>query len=200
LTGNKKDETPFDFWTECNKKSYVEMIRKAKKSEDTVSDKDLVYFPWNQVEDDYTQKIIHFTYVFQIFVFMQVFNQINARKLGEREFNVFQGIFLNPFFMLITVLTVVIQVFLVEYGGRPVKAYPLNLNDNYICLALGAGELIWGIFLKFLPVKLFQCVKMNDAPMTEEEFARSTRSVMKGGKNKNSTSKKSTKSDAYQNI
>ena len=102
--------------------------------------------------------------------------------------------------MFITILTVVVQCFLVEFGGRPVKAYPLNLNQNYICLALGAGELFWGIFLKFLPVRFFQCIKMNDSPMTEEEIAKSTRSMMKGGKNKNSTTKKSSKSDSYQNI
>jgi hypothetical protein len=176
------------------------MIIEAKKLEITASVNDVVYFPWDQEDDAYTQKIIHFTYIFQIFVFMQVFNQINARKLGEKEFNVFQGIFLNPFFMFITILTVGVQIFLVEFGGRPVKAYPLNLNQNYICLAMGAGELFWGIFLKFLPVRFFQCIKMNDSPMTEEEMAKSTRSMMKGGKNKNSTSKKSSKSDSYQNI
>lgn len=197
---SNKDVPTYDFWTACNKDTYVNMIIEAKKLEITASVNDVVYFPWDQEDDAYTQKIIHFTYIFQIFVFMQVFNQINARKLGEKEFNVFQGIFLNPFFMFITILTVGVQIFLVEFGGRPVKAYPLNLNQNYICLAMGAGELFWGIFLKFLPVRFFQCIKMNDSPMTEEEMAKSTRSMMKGGKNKNSTSKKSSKSDSYQNI
>jgi magnesium-transporting ATPase (P-type) len=128
LTVKSKTETAYDFWTECNKDSYVDMIKEAKKLDKTLDDSKVVYFPWTQKEDAYTQKIIHFTFVFQIFVFMQVFNQINARKLGEKEFNVFQGIFLNPFFMLITVLTVGVQIFLVEFGGKPVKAYPLNMH------------------------------------------------------------------------
>ena len=79
----------YDFWTACKKDTYVDMIIKAKELEATASINDVVYFPWDQKDDDYTQKIIHFTLVFQIFVFMQVFNQINARKLGEKEFNVF---------------------------------------------------------------------------------------------------------------
>ena len=41
---------------------------------------------------------LHFTFIFQSFVFMQVFNQINARKLFEGEFNVFEGIFKNKMF------------------------------------------------------------------------------------------------------
>jgi len=35
-----------------------------------------------------SQKLLHMTYVFQIFVFMQVFNQINARILTA-SFNIF---------------------------------------------------------------------------------------------------------------
>jgi len=73
-----------------------------------------------------TQKCLHFTYVFQSFVFMQVFNQINARKLELGEINVFEGIFRNMLFIYITIFTFVIQMAMVEYGGAAVKSYPLN--------------------------------------------------------------------------
>ena len=33
----------------------------------------------------------HFTMFFNIFVFMQVFNEINSRKLKREEINVFDG-------------------------------------------------------------------------------------------------------------
>ena len=39
---------------------------------------------------------------------MQLFNQINARKLGDRDFNVFAGFFNNKLFLFIAVLTFVI--------------------------------------------------------------------------------------------
>lgn len=51
----------------------------------------------------------HYTIVFNTFVLMQLFNEINARKIhGER--NVFEGIFNNPIFCSIVFGTFVIQV------------------------------------------------------------------------------------------
>jgi Ca2+ transporting ATPase len=52
-----------------------------------------------------TEKAHLYTIVFQAFVFMTLFNQINARKLGSRDFNVFAGFFNNWLFLLITVIT-----------------------------------------------------------------------------------------------
>lgn len=60
-----------------------------------------------------TQKLLHFTFVFQIFVFMQLFNQINARKIEEGELNVFSGFFSNCMFVSITIVTVLVQVLMV---------------------------------------------------------------------------------------
>jgi len=70
---------------------------------------------------------------------------------------------------------------LVEIGGRIVKTYPLNLTQNGICLAVGSGELIWGLFLKFLPLSLFQCINFDEKPMTEEEEAKSLKGRLKSG-------------------
>merc|ERR1711981_691219 len=64
-----------------------------------------ILFPWDQAAGSYTQKALHFTYVFQIFVFMQIFNQINARKLKEDEINVFAGMLNNRWFNIIMVVT-----------------------------------------------------------------------------------------------
>lgn len=105
--------------------------------------------------DFYTQKIIHYTYVFQTFVFMQIFNQINARKLEEHEINVFSGFFNNMLFIYVTFLTIIIQMAMVEYGGDFVKTYPLNREQNMQCLLIGALELLNGLILKFLPLKWF---------------------------------------------
>lgn len=46
--------------------------------------------------------------VFQAFVFMQLFNQINARKLGDKELNVFTGFFNNGLFLFVAGITFVI--------------------------------------------------------------------------------------------
>ena len=51
----------------------------------------------------------HYTIIFNTFVMMQLFNEINARKIhGER--NVFHGIFSNPIFCTIVLGTFAIQV------------------------------------------------------------------------------------------
>ena len=51
----------------------------------------------------------HYTIIFNTFVMMQLFNEINARKIhGER--NVFDGIFANPIFCSIVLGTFAIQV------------------------------------------------------------------------------------------
>jgi len=64
-----------------------------------------------------TSKLLHFTYVFQIFVFMQLFNQFNARLLELGEFNIFAGVFRNLIFVFITLLTFAVQIVMVEVGG-----------------------------------------------------------------------------------
>lgn len=59
----------------------------------------------------------HYTIVFNTFVMMQLFNEINARKIhGER--NVFEGIFNNAIFCSIVLGTFVVQVSRFLEGGR----------------------------------------------------------------------------------
>lgn len=102
-----------------------------------------------------TEETKLFSFVFNAFVFMQVFNQINARKLEAGEWNVFSGIFENIMFLVIVVLTIAVQLAMVEYGGRMVKCWPLNMYQNLICIGLGAGELIWAFVVKLIPETVF---------------------------------------------
>jgi hypothetical protein len=64
-----------------------------------------------------TAKCKLYTMVFQSFVMMQIFNLINARKLGDREFNVFHGFFNNFRFLFIFLLIFGAQVFICQNGG-----------------------------------------------------------------------------------
>ena len=76
--------------------------------------------------DDPTEKLHHYTIIFQAFVFMQIFNQINSRKLEKDEYNVFENFCNNPFFFLVLVLTVVIQTLMVIFGGKAIQTIPLS--------------------------------------------------------------------------
>jgi len=62
------------------------------------------YSPNQFVMGDTTQKVLHFTFVFQIFVFLQLFNQINARKIEEGELNVFTYFFSNAAFIIVWII------------------------------------------------------------------------------------------------
>jgi hypothetical protein len=47
-----------------------------------------------------SQPSVHFTIVFNVFILMTLFNEINARKIHD-ERNVFAGITRNPYFIVI---------------------------------------------------------------------------------------------------
>lgn len=94
-------------------------------------------------------KVKHYTIIFNSFVFMQLFNEINSRKLGEREFNVFSGFFNNILFLVILIFTVLVQIAMVQYGGQPVRTVPLEWNEHCICIAIGASTMIISNFYYF---------------------------------------------------
>ena len=110
------------------------------------SDRELEHFMWNNVNG------YHFTIFFNIFVFMQVFNSINARKLQKEELNVFTGILGNWLYILIQSIIIVGQIILVTFGGRAVRTHPLSLKQHAICLCISAMTLVWGFIIKLLPI------------------------------------------------
>jgi len=102
------------------------------------------FYMTNQGEMIPTCKTLHYTMVFNTFVFMQVFNQINARKLGDREFNVFSRFFNNWLFLLIMIIIIAVQVLMVQYGGKPLRCVPLTPVQHGYCIAVGAFSLFIG--------------------------------------------------------
>lgn len=96
-----------------------------------------------------TERTLHYTMIFHTFVMMQVFNEINARKLGAKEYNVFKRFFSNWLFLFVVILTIVIQCVLVQYGGKPVRAVPLTYTQHGICIGIGALSLIQGTVISY---------------------------------------------------
>ncbi|XP_056381256.1 plasma membrane calcium-transporting ATPase 2 isoform X4 [Hyla sarda] len=100
----------------------------------------------------------HYTIIFNTFVMMQLFNEINARKIhGER--NVFDGIFRNPIFCLIVLGTFAIQIVIVQFGGKPFSCSPLQLDQWMWCIFLGIGELVWGQVISSIPTSRLKFLK-----------------------------------------
>ncbi|XP_072847529.1 plasma membrane calcium-transporting ATPase 3 isoform X2 [Pogona vitticeps] len=117
----------------------------------------------------------HYTIIFNTFVMMQLFNEINARKIhGER--NVFDGIFGNPIFCSIVLGTFAIQIVIVQFGGKPFSCSPLNAEQWLWCLFVGFGELVWGQVIATIPTSQLKCLKeAGHGPgkdeITDEEMA-----------------------------
>uniref|UniRef100_A0A8C5DT84 Calcium-transporting ATPase n=1 Tax=Gouania willdenowi TaxID=441366 RepID=A0A8C5DT84_GOUWI len=100
----------------------------------------------------------HYTIIFNTFVLMQLFNEINARKIhGER--NVFDGIFSNPIFCSIVLGTFAVQIVIVQWGGKPFSCAPLNVEQWLWCLFVGVGELLWGQLIATVPTERLPCLK-----------------------------------------
>jgi len=138
-----------------------------------------------------------YTIIFQTFVFLQLFNQINSRKLGEREFNIFASFFNNWMFIAITIVTFAIQIVIVEFAGRYMRAVPLNMEQNLYCAAIGASCLVYGIFVKFVPARWFAWIKLEETEMEAVEEQQSLKASLRksttrrfGGSKRSNTSRR----------
>ncbi|XP_075065487.1 plasma membrane calcium-transporting ATPase 1 isoform X2 [Mixophyes fleayi] len=117
----------------------------------------------------------HYTIVFNTFVMMQLFNEINARKIhGER--NVFEGIFNNLIFCSIVLGTFIIQIVIVQFGGKPFSCTELTVDQWLWSVFLGMGTLLWGQLVTTIPTSRLKFLKeaghgTHKDEIPEEELA-----------------------------
>ncbi|CAH1417734.1 unnamed protein product [Lactuca virosa] len=90
------------------------------------------------------------TIIFNTFVFCQVFNEFNSRKLEKR--NVFQGLHKNRLFIGIITVTVALQIVMVEFLKNFADTEKLNWGQWGICIAIAALSWPIGWFVKLIPV------------------------------------------------
>uniref|UniRef100_A0A1I8GWH9 Calcium-transporting ATPase n=1 Tax=Macrostomum lignano TaxID=282301 RepID=A0A1I8GWH9_9PLAT len=84
----------------------------------------------------------HFTAIFNAFVMMTLFNEVNARKIHDQR-NVFSGLQRNIIFVIIWLTTFALQVIIVQVGGMVFRTRGLDLSHWLWCLCFGAGSLVW---------------------------------------------------------
>lgn len=96
---------------------------------------------------------VKITIIFNTFVLCQVFNEINARSIGD-SMNVFHGVFRNPLFVSILVFTLIAQYYIVTYGGKQfVGTVPLDKSQWIKCILLGSLSLTVGGIMRLVPVR-----------------------------------------------
>ncbi|KAM3833723.1 plasma membrane calcium-transporting ATPase 1 isoform 2-T2 [Vipera latastei] len=111
----------------------------------------------------------HYTIVFNTFVMMQLFNEINARKIhGER--NVFEGIFNNAIFCTIVLGTFIVQIVIVQFGGKPFSCSELTVEQWLWSIFLGMGTLLWGQLISTIPTSQLKFLKEAGHGTQKEEI------------------------------
>eukprot|EP00979_Chaetoceros_neogracilis_P018340 scaffold10574_cov280-Chaetoceros_neogracile.AAC.4 len=93
----------------------------------------------------------HFTIIFNAFVFCQIFNEFNAREIGD-VFNPFKNLTGSPMFVGVIVFTVLAQWTIVEYGGDFTQTTPLTFEEWKITCILGAVSIPMGFVMRLVPV------------------------------------------------
>lgn len=119
----------------------------------------------------------HFTVVFNVFVFCQIFNEFNARSITNDP-NVFKGLFKNTVFVGISLFTIGAQFLLVQYGGDFVKTTPLNQDQWVKSVLLGALSFTVGGFMRLVPVS----EDKNDFAEMSELMRHRMQSLVKTGR------------------
>ncbi|KAK5583190.1 hypothetical protein RB653_004781 [Dictyostelium firmibasis] len=109
--------------------------------------------------------IHHYTLVFNCFVFLQLFNEINARVLGNRT-NPFKNFFNNPIFIAVMIFTLGVQIIFVTFGGQATSTDSLYIIEWICCVVVGAISLPVGLLLRKIPIS--EPVVKNEIPVHSE--------------------------------
>ncbi|KAJ6853980.1 calcium-transporting ATPase 8, plasma membrane-type-like [Iris pallida] len=98
---------------------------------------------------DHADKVKN-TFIFNTFVFCQIFNEFNARKPDEK--NVFTGVTRNHLFMGIIGTTLVLQILIIEFLGKFTSTVRLNWKLWFVSVAIGIVSWPLAVLGKFIPV------------------------------------------------
>ncbi len=111
---------------------------------------------------------VHYTMIFNVFVMMTKFNEINMRKLDNQR-NVLQDIFGNPIFWYVMIVTIIAQIILIEFGGIAFGTSSLTIEQWFICIAFGASTMVWHQIVIFIP-----CEWIPNGDISEDIIQRKT--------------------------
>ncbi|KAK6335680.1 plasma membrane calcium [Orbilia brochopaga] len=90
------------------------------------------------------------TIVFNTFVWMQIFNEFNNRRL-DNKLNIFAGIHRNWFFIAINCIMIGGQVLIIFVGGAAFSITKINGAQWAICLVSASLSLPWAVVIRLVP-------------------------------------------------
>lgn len=100
-------------------------------------------FPWDHAHMQ--------TVVFNTFVFMQIFNQYNSRRI-DNKLNIMEGIWRNKWFIGIQTIIVGGQVLIIFVGGQAFSVKRLSEGSQWaVSLVLGAISVPIAVVIRLIP-------------------------------------------------
>ncbi|KAL8835132.1 MAG: hypothetical protein Q9170_003437 [Blastenia crenularia] len=90
------------------------------------------------------------TMVFNTFVWMQIFNEFNNRRL-DNKFNIFEGVLRNYFFIGINCIMVAGQIMIVFVGGKAFQIKRIDGTQWAVCILCALPCLLWAVVLRCIP-------------------------------------------------
>lgn len=97
------------------------------------------------------------TIVFNTFVFCQIFNEINCRRI-DSKLNIFHNVHKNMFFICIFFLCVALQAIIVNFGGAAFQVTPINGVDWAISVIVGLISIPIGVLIRLIPDECFSFI------------------------------------------
>ncbi|KAI4130376.1 MAG: hypothetical protein LQ347_003407 [Umbilicaria vellea] len=92
------------------------------------------------------------TIVFNTFVWMQIFNEFNNRRL-DNHFNIFEGVLKNHFFIVINCIMIGGQIMIIFLGGMAFQIKRIDGSQWAICILCALPCLLWAVLLRCIPDK-----------------------------------------------
>jgi len=100
-------------------------------------------------DDNYSR---HITFIFNLFIWLQIVNMIAARKIHD-ELNICDNFFGNPAFIVIWIIIVVVNFLIIQYTGAFFKLHTKGLDweQHVLCMGVSLSVLLCNFVLKLLP-------------------------------------------------
>lgn len=115
----------------------------------------ILYFAGARIFPTYSDGELR-TVIFNTFVWMQIFNEFNNRRL-DNKFNIFEGLQRNQFFIVINFLMVGLQVAIIFVGGQAFSIVAGGISGTQwaVSLVLAILCMPWAIAIRLFPDPLF---------------------------------------------
>ncbi|OMJ25455.1 Calcium-transporting ATPase PAT1 [Smittium culicis] len=91
------------------------------------------------------------TIIFNTFVFLQIFNELNCRRIMPHEFNIFADLHNDTGFILVQIVIVATQYLIVTYGGIAFSTTPLSSEQWLACVLIGSLSVPVGFIIRLIP-------------------------------------------------